>query len=51
MSPELVDFDPEEGEVASTIASDVWALGCTLLEVSQPMFCQVSRITISFVPV
>ncbi|KAG8780198.1 hypothetical protein FRC12_023349 [Ceratobasidium sp. 428] len=34
MSPELVDVDPDTGTVVPTTASDVWALACTLLEVS-----------------
>lgn len=32
LSPELLDTD-EDDEVTPTTASDVWALGCTMLEV------------------
>ncbi|KAG9124119.1 hypothetical protein FRC07_012764 [Ceratobasidium sp. 392] len=33
MSPELVNIDPDVGIVVLTTASDVWALGCTLMEI------------------
>lgn len=34
MSPELVEFDLEGGAPEPTTASDIWALGCTIFEVS-----------------
>ncbi|KAG9122190.1 hypothetical protein FRC07_001535 [Ceratobasidium sp. 392] len=33
MSPELVNIDPDVGTMIPTTASDVWALGCTLMEI------------------
>lgn len=34
MSPELIDPDAEDEAMVPTTSSDVWALGCTLFEVS-----------------
>ena len=33
MSPELLD--PHQEDVAATVMSDIWALGCTVFEVSK----------------
>ncbi|CEL63319.1 putative serine/threonine-protein kinase WNK6 OS=Oryza sativa subsp, japonica GN=WNK6 PE=2 SV=1 [Rhizoctonia solani AG-1 IB] len=35
MSPELLDVDPDSDDITQpTMASDIWALGCTILEIT-----------------
>lgn len=34
MSPELFNLNPDGTSEAPTLASDIWALGCTIFEVS-----------------
>jgi serine/threonine protein kinase len=36
MSPELLDVDPDSDDVVvPTVSSDIWALACTIFEVSR----------------
>lgn len=44
MSPELFDLGPD-GDVRPTLASDVWALACTMYEVSLIDFVPTSLST------